>query len=61
MIPEKMEKIILLLKAFIWLYIQYQTFIVEETTPVAATTPDTGSHILFMCKDIECGFIIFVC
>ena len=35
----------------------FSSFIVEETTPIVATTPGSGSHIIFMCKYLEDDFI----
>ena len=51
---------ILLLKSIYLVVHLTSNSIVEETTTKAATTPDTGSHILFMCKDIKDGFIMYV-
>ena len=62
MISEKnISKRILLLKSIYLVVHLTSNSIVEETTPKAATTPATGSHIFFMCKDIKDGFINFVC
>ena len=61
MISEKnISKRILLLKSIYLAVHLTSNCIVEETTPKAATTPDTGSHILFMCKDIK-DYLDFVC